>query len=101
MNEKARSKQPAHELVPVLMAWLDEKRSTTVVVEGRIAFEIAIEKICQTVGMMVIPEQHLPALMLQLEVLRRHTNSSTVKQSLSDLIAHLKAETKPAEGVGS
>jgi len=100
MNEKARpKKQPAHELVPVLIAWLDEKRSTTVVVEGRMAFEMAIEKICQAVGMMVIPEQHLPTMISQIEAVSGHTNSRMVKQSLLDLVTYLKAEVKPAEEV--
>jgi hypothetical protein len=98
MNEKTRlKKQPAHELIPVLIAWLDEKRSTTVVVEGRMVFEMAIEKVCQMVGMMVIPEQHLPALVEQIEVLSKHTNSRMVQQNLVDLATYLKTEVKPAD----
>lgn len=93
MSEKAKSKkQPAHELIPVLIAWLDEERSTSVAVESRMAFEIAIEKICQAVGRMVIPEQHQSTLVSQLEVLGKNTDSAMIRQSLVDLTTYLKQE---------
>ena len=90
-------KQPAHELLPVIIAWMDEKRSTAVAVQSRMVFEMAIERICQVLGHMEIPEQELPALVQKVEVLSKHTNSRMVQQSLVDLANYLKAEIKPAD----
>lgn len=85
-------KRPAHELISVLIAKLDDTLDEVVALEGRMVLEVAIEKICQVIGMMVIPGQHLPILVSQLEVLGRDTNSPMVRQSLEDLISYLKED---------
>lgn len=98
MNEKERpKKRSAHELLPVIIAWMDEKRGTTKAVEGRMVFEMAIERICQVLGHMEVPEQELPALVQKVEVLSKYTDSRMVRQSLVDLATYLKAEIRPAD----
>jgi len=98
MDKKERpEKRPAHELLPVIIAWMDEKRGTAKAVEGRMVFEMAIERICQVLGHMEIPEQDLPVVVQKVEVLSKHTDSRMVQQSLVDLATYLKAEIKPAD----
>jgi len=91
MNKSRSEKEPAHNLIPVLITCLDKKRDAARPVEAKKAFEIAIEQVCQAVMMMTIPKQHVPALTEALETLAKNITSQEVRSSLTDLVISLKS----------
>lgn len=97
-NSTKQVKRPAHELIPVLIAWLDDRRNKAKDIGARMAFEIMVEKTCQMTGMMIIPEQHLPDLLRAIQAIGLQSDSYLVQQSIADLAAHLLATSRIGNG---